>query len=340
VRLSLIGVALAIAACGGELSVARVVDGRTIEGRFVAPEAYEAMLAGSLSLAEGRPADAVAAFERATQLDPSDALPWLRLAEARCRVNVQDARIERDLREARERDPSLRPVRRDGSCSFDVVADGLRGRDARERWAAAIASNDEPEELSRASEVSRLSCASHPRLAARVVALATAGRLALARGVSAVLVDASQSCATHVSNALVARLAVDEALARADVDAALRRSSLARVPASVVAARASLLGRDDLARSMVRPLLAADPDDLDARLVALAVGAASLPLPARGDALARVAPEVTLVFVGALADAGAKLHESWPAPAAYDSNDALCALEHLRLARVGVLARR
>ncbi len=74
-----------VAACGpSSTSVVRGVDGRTVEGRFVAPEQYALFLRGALAQASGQLEDAIAAYEKLAASDKSDAEVFTRLAEVRC----------------------------------------------------------------------------------------------------------------------------------------------------------------------------------------------------------------------------------------------------------------
>jgi hypothetical protein len=118
-------------------------------------------------------------------------------------------------------------------------------------------------------------------LAGRAVALAGDGDLAAARLLAAMLVDAPGDRSSGgqgpapASNPLLARLAVDEALGRGDLGAARRRAVSAHLGLDLVAGRALLLGKPDLARDLVEPVVLADPGATGARMI-LAVVASRL----------------------------------------------------------------
>ncbi len=102
---------LLVAACGGAgPSVTRVVDGRPIEGRFMAPLAYELFLRGAIAEETGQFDEAIAAFERTAHLDPYDALVWTKIAESRCKKNMHDPRIVEALTQALRVDPEFGPA--------------------------------------------------------------------------------------------------------------------------------------------------------------------------------------------------------------------------------------
>ena len=64
-RLSSIALLLLVAACGSEPRVARVYDGKLVEGRFVSPDAYAAFLRGVLAEESGDLKGATAAYAQA-----------------------------------------------------------------------------------------------------------------------------------------------------------------------------------------------------------------------------------------------------------------------------------
>jgi len=97
--------------------------------------------------------------------------------------------------------------------------------------------------------------------------LAGAGEIVEARSVAAAVVDSGDLPLSESRHPLVARLAVDEAIGRRDVDAVRARASRARLALDEAAARALLAGKGELARQLASPVVHADPSALGARLV-------------------------------------------------------------------------
>lgn len=97
--------------------------------------------------------------------------------------------------------------------------------------------------------------------------LAGNGALREARELSAALADAEHRLRRADAREpfaidqapLVARMAVDEALARGDADVAERRASLGRIDVDELAARATLLGKESLGRDLLAPVTKAEP---------------------------------------------------------------------------------
>jgi tetratricopeptide (TPR) repeat protein len=177
--------------------------------------------------------------------------------------------------------------------------------DALAAWGVA---HRDPEIVARALvEISRIAPTRKWELGGRAVALAGDGNLPQARALAAALVDAPgdrSSGGEKPSPAtipLVARLAVDEALARRDVDAARRRATSAHLGLDVAAGRALLLGEPELARDLAEPVVLADPGAMGAR-IALATAAARLGKDSFGQTLdlARSGRLGTAVVVEAL----------------------------------------
>ncbi|MBX3233463.1 MAG: hypothetical protein KIT84_37830 [Labilithrix sp.] len=100
------------------------------------------------------------------------------------------------------------------------------------------------------------------------------GETGHARAVAAALADAPAELGpVRVQDATVARLAIDEALARGDVRAAERRALRGHVALAEVAGRALLLEEDAIATTLARRVLEADPANSGAAMVLAATGA-------------------------------------------------------------------
>lgn len=104
------------------------------------------------------------------------------------------------------------------------------------------------------------------------VALLEGGHLALARRVASALTDAPRELGVvGPRDATVARLAVDEALARGDRDRALARATRGHVPLAELAARAYVLEKKDLAAELAKRVADADPSASGAQMVKAAL---------------------------------------------------------------------
>jgi hypothetical protein len=101
--------------------------------------------------------------------------------------------------------------------------------------------------------------------------LAGMGGLGAAWAMAGAAIDASDEPLSE-DRGLASRLAVDQAIARADLSIVTERATRARVSLEETAARALLAGRRELARSIARLESQADPGALGARLVLAAAG--------------------------------------------------------------------
>jgi hypothetical protein len=158
------------------------------------------------------------------------------------------------------------------------------------------------------------------------VALAAGGQPALARKVAIAISDAPRELGViGPRDATVARLAVDEALARGDGATALARATRGHVPLTEVAARALVLDRRDVAAAVAASIASADPRASGALMVQEALksaapgptSSAGKPVPAAaGVATALVTdqpPEIcALVFADRLAaTSGTAVARGW-----------------------------
>jgi DNA-binding transcriptional regulator YdaS (Cro superfamily) len=152
------------------------------------------------------------------------------------------------------------------------------------------------------------------------VALLLGGELALARRVASAVTEAPRELGVvGPRDATVARLAVDEALARGDRAVALARATRGHVSLAEVAARALVLDRGEIAGGVAAAVTAADPGASGAQMVAAALksrGASTPAAAARVEPIARGAdqpPELcALVFADRLAAAaGAEVARAW-----------------------------
>lgn len=157
------------------------------------------------------------------------------------------------------------------------------------------------------------------------VALLEGGQPALARRVATAVSDAPRDLQViGPRDPTVARLAVDEALARGDRPGALARATRGHVSLAEVAARALLLEQKDIAASVANAVAAADPGASGAQMVKIALkgaapGAGPAAVAAAGKARVELLavtdqpPELcALVFADRLAtSAGAEVARGW-----------------------------
>jgi Tfp pilus assembly protein PilF len=312
------------------------------------------------------PHDSLAAdaFDRAIAIDASYA-PALE-ARARCEAARGDGQgARRDRERAAAADPlAIRPsldlgrgeATRDRLLSLTLLhGTSPAAWDALAAWGA---SHGDAMLVARAlSTVARLVPARKAELASRAAALAGDGEIAAARELAAGLVDDSGDRSSGgegpapAAMPLVARLAVDEALARGDVDAARRRAIRAHIGLDVVAGRALLAGDAVAARDLADTVVLADPRAIGARMV-LATAAHRLGDTRRvaraldwgGGAEARPvhpAPEALLPFArlverASSPDEARRVLDAW-APLSIPSGDALVTRVAVDLAALGSL---
>ena len=118
------------AACGCAAApgtVTRVVDGRTIEGRFVSPQAYEQFLRGAIAEESGAMDEALAAYESVARADPTDPEPFARIARVRCKKRPDDPLARAAVEKALALDPDYGPAfAARALCSFAAAGDVQR----------------------------------------------------------------------------------------------------------------------------------------------------------------------------------------------------------------------
>jgi hypothetical protein len=286
--------------------------------------------------------------ERAAALDPLAIRPPILLAEAPPAATRPDALPGAHSDEAegwRDRLVSLALLHGTSPAAWDALA----------AWGT---SHGDATLVARAlANVARLVPARKAELAARAAALAGDGELVAARALAAALVDEPGDRSSGgegpapAAMPLVARLAVDEALARRDEDAARRRATRAHIGLDVVAGRALLAGDATLARDLAEPVVAADPRATGARMV-LATAAYRLGDAGRvarafdlhaGDEGRRVpvSPEALLPFARIVErisspDAARRVLDAW-APVSILAGDALVTPVAVDLAALGSL---
>jgi Tfp pilus assembly protein PilF len=294
--------------------------------------AIEARARCALSRRDDRAAQEGAALAAAA--DPLAISPDILLAE------VDTDRMRADA--SRDRLVALSLLHGASPAAWDALA----------AWGTA---HEDPMLVARALAVlARIAPSRKARLADRAIALAGDGELFAARTLAAALVDAPGDRSSGgegpapAAIPLVARLAVDEALARGDGRRAALRATRAHLGLDVVAARALLMGDARLARELAEPVVLADPRATGARMV-LATAAFRL---GEGDLMARalelhrsgpapIAAEALLSFARLVErvssiDAARRILEAW-SPFALLEGDALVTPLAVDLAAQGAL---
>jgi len=242
---------------------------------------------------DARDERARAAISRALELDPEYAGAWT--ARARCDLlRGQDrAGVQQSAERAVGFDPqavepqvilatalATQPAQSEAARER-LVALTLKHRTSTAAWRALGAwgkSHRDSALVARAyAEVARLAPAAHAEVAAVVMDLAGEGEITSARTLAGSLIDARRMTGAGVEAGvsgghLLARLAVDDAIATGARDRARRRAVATHLALDVVAGRALVLGASEMAREFAEPLAIADPRDAGARLV-LAIAA-------------------------------------------------------------------
>lgn len=99
---------LGLVACTHPSTVTRVYEGRVVEGRFIAPEAYEAYLKGVIAEEAGDLPTAARAYEEAVDEDGDDPEAYARLGAVRCKLGRKaDSAFGHALRLDRTYAPAL-----------------------------------------------------------------------------------------------------------------------------------------------------------------------------------------------------------------------------------------
>jgi hypothetical protein len=255
-----------------------------------------------------RDPSADAALSRAVAIDGGYAPAWA--ARATCalaRGDTETARV------AARRAAMLDPAADDANALLARTSPGgdpaLRARlvaltatarnpavawDALASWAEAA--RDVPLRAQALRELVRKVPSRRTAIAAAAEGLAGWGELGEARSVAAAVVEASVTPLPE-GHPLAARLAVDEAIARRDVDAVRARATRARLPLDEVAGRALLAGDLTLARVLAAELAHADPGSRGARLVLAACSGGDL-TGATNDIAPGGAPVPSAALVG------------------------------------------
>jgi Tfp pilus assembly protein PilF len=234
--------------------------------------------------ADAHDPQADASFSRALTLEATYARAWA--AKARCALSRGDLVAARTAaRRATELDPGADGANvllartaapeRDAETRAALVALTVTARDRTVAWDALASWAEAHGDVALAAralrELARISPERREDVARAAEQLAGAGESSEAWGVAAAAADAGER-PLGVEQALAARLAVDEAIARDDAGAVSARATRVRLPLDEAAGRALLAGKPRLARELASAIARADPTALGARLVLAASG--------------------------------------------------------------------
>ncbi|MDB4934866.1 MAG: Tetratricopeptide 2 repeat protein [Labilithrix sp.] len=277
------------------------------------------------------PKDGVAdrAFERALKLDPTYA--GTLAAKARCSLARGRTEEAADFaRRAAAQDPTNVEIgalvvradagRPDPASRERAIALTLAHGENAAAWDALIAwgrGHRDAELVARGLEgLVRAAPARSVELERGALALLAGGELLLARRVASAVADSPREMAViGPRDATVARLAVDEALARGDSKTALARATRGHVSLPEVAARALLLDKKDIAATVAAFAGDADPGSSGAAMVKASLKDTNGKSPPRemGAHVTDQPPEIcALVFADRLASAaGSDVARQW-----------------------------
>jgi tetratricopeptide (TPR) repeat protein len=280
--------------CQGE-QVVRVKDGRAYHERSIAPEAYAAYARARLNEAQGNDAAAMRGYEHVLDLDNRAGQAWIRLGALQCRTNPKAA--ERAWQQASEiaaESPQLWVER--ARCA--LARGELKQANDFALQALEFAPSQPQVSLLCANIASRLgnsdhetqllfgALAMHPANVALLTALATSPtqppayqRYATRRlirlrpidetWVPPVYIEHSHLGPTQRVSALHLQEQFEQALSQHDADEALRIATLLGVRPDRLALAAFFWGFDSLAAQQASVLLALNPSDASAWLIAL-----------------------------------------------------------------------
>lgn len=247
-------------------TVTRVYAGKTVEERFIAPEAYAHYTEAQLHEAGGDDEAAEQEYLQALDIDPDSADTWTRLGAVRCRLGTAFAPA---FAEAEGIDREYAPLWRERA-----VCELSRG-DAKLalEWGKLAVSLD-PEDARASLAVS----AAFDKLGQKADGARWRGALSLRdpgaermeRALSVLAKRAKSK--THKPgrrSTRASRLDVDRALLHEPPERVRKLALESGVRVSELATRAAALGLTSTADSEARRVLAADPDDADAWIAAL-----------------------------------------------------------------------
>ncbi len=257
------------------------------------PEVWTRIAAVRCRMAPADPGARWAAA-RALALDTEYAPAWE--VRAQCELGRSEDRvsIERDALRAADADPTkadyqvllarVEEMRPQAEVARQrLVALTLANESSPVAWSALASWNRSHGDALGAAQalarVARLAPTRRADVAREVIVLAGEGELDAARFLAGAVVDAGRDTdrsggltPSPANHPLVARLAIDEAIVKDDVQALRLRRTAAHLGVDTVAGRALLLGKPGLVAALVTPAIEADPRAVGPRMT-LAVAA-------------------------------------------------------------------
>lgn len=255
-RVALGAALLATSGCSlfGPSTVDRRFHGKTVEGPFVSPSAYEAMVRGSVHEAKGELPEARRQYTLAAREAPDLAEPFTRLGAVQCRLGEDP---EPSFDRAWKIDAAL------ASLWVERARCALHQRQANEAAAYALTA------MRHAPGDPATSVLLHECL---VAARRTESASTVLGGMRARWPDDPRVIALEkgpLASPAVPRDALDEALRSGDEAAAERLAKTSRLPLASLALRAAAWGRLPLAKRLAALVFRADPRSADARIALL-----------------------------------------------------------------------
>ena len=268
---------LPLAACEHR-PVVRLVDGVPVAHRPISIRAYAAYARGAVAEATGALNVALLEYRVATDADSRGVEPWVRTGAVSCALGSIDA-ADSAFAQAEERDADYEPLWTERARCQLAHGDAKLAVALSERAEALDPESDEAirthaEALDRSGD----SAAAIRELTALSVIRPTPATFRAAFDIAKRSGD--EPTARAAARALGSRgapvdsvsdqSAVDRAIARGDVEEAIRVARRVGENPTDVAIRAAALGQYDVARQIADPIVKADPHDGDALIAAAA----------------------------------------------------------------------
>jgi len=255
-----------IISCTSHTTTQRVVQGRIVEGRYIAPEAYAAVMHAELLAAQGQLKDAYAAYQEASDIAGYSAEIWTQLGALSCQLQRNDYRDA--FAHAEKLDPNYEPLWRERArCALN------KGHLPRAVQTAQRATALDPDQPQNTELVARALARMQDSVAAAQWrnAFELRRHLALpqeeAGAPTSVALTASHR--TRTPSAIEQQAALERSLRAGNLAAARVVAQKLRLDPTELALRALQLGLPQMALEQAQLVLLANPLDSDARVAAL-----------------------------------------------------------------------